>query len=237
MTKTLEFLIDGNPNPKLKFEIKRQVLTGRTSRDVEDVLKHLEELRKQGANLPGNEAPVYHKKITERITTGTEIELLSPEAKTSGEVEPAFLIDHDEKIYVTVSSDHTDREVQTYNSNIAKQLYDTVLSPIVWRYDDVIGHWDELIMEAYVMEDGKEVLYQRGKLEEMLRPEVFLEASKHKMADKDLRGSVILGGTFPTVTGQLNYGHHFRMLLIDPVKGRQIEHTYKCVPITWFEKH
>ncbi len=86
------------------------------------------------------------------------------------------------------------------------------------------------------MEDGAEKLYQKGTLVEMLRPEVFLAGNKERMADHDLSGCVILGGTFPTLTGALNYSHYFRMIMTDPVLNRKIDHTYVGKPIDWFVK-
>ena len=235
MAKTLEFLINGDPGQVLHFEVRRQVNTGRTSRDSGDVLKHVEELKKSGITLSGTDV-AYHVKLTDRITTGTEIELLHPDVQSSGEIEPAFLVNDDGKIYVTVGSDRSDRHLQTFNSQLAKQVYDNVLSPVVWRYDDVIGHWDDILMESYIKEDGSEKLYQKGALAELLRPEVFLEGNKERMTDKNLTGSVILGGTFPTLTGGLNFSHYFRMVMTDPVLKRTIDHTYMCRPITWFVK-
>ena len=235
MTKTIDFFIDGDQSKKISFEVKRQVNTGRTSRDTGDVMKHVEELKKQGITLSGTDV-AYHVKLTDRITTANEIELLHPGVQTSGEIEPAFLIDPSGSIYVTIGSDHSDRNLQTFSSQLAKQVYDNVLSPTVWRYEDVIGHWDDIIMESYIKEDGEEQLYQKGTLAEMLRPEVFLEGNKARMADGDLSGSVILGGTFPTLTGELNFSYYFRMVMTDPVLNRKIEHTYVGKPIEWFVK-
>jgi hypothetical protein len=233
MGKVLAFFIDGDPEQKLTFEVRRQVNTGRTSRDQSDVLKHVEELKKKGITLSGVDV-AYHTKLSDRVTTEHEIEILRPDVTSSGEVEPAFLTAQDGQIYVTVGSDHSDRNLQTFSSQLAKQVYDNVLSPVVWRYEDVIGHWDDIILESYIMENGEEKLYQKGTLVEMLRPEVFLAGTKERMADGDLRGSVILGGTFPTLTGELNYSFYFRMVMTDPVLNRKIDHTYVGKPIEWF---
>ncbi|MCK9216460.1 MAG: DUF2848 domain-containing protein [Firmicutes bacterium] len=231
MGKKLEFNLDGQ---KIAVCIDKQLLAGRTSRDIEEVKKHLEELRKTGVQL-SDEAPIFHAKISDRITTETVLEYV-PGRKSSGEVEFVLLTDEKEQIYVGVCSDHTDRDLQTYNTNLAKQVFDTPISPELWRYEDVIEHWDELVMRAWVIEDGKPVLYQEGKLEEMLRPEEILEKAREKAVGGDIKNALITGGTFPTLSGDLNYSNEFVFELYDPIKEKRIKHQYKIEPIKWIKK-
>ena len=179
MGKIVEFTVDGE---KVTVEIKKQLLAGRTSRDAEEVKRHLEELRKTGVKL-SDEAPIFHTKIADRITTAPVLEYVSG-WKSSGEVEFVLLVDDNERIYVGVCSDHTDRDLQTYNTNLAKQVFDTAIAPELWKYEEVIGHWDRLEMRAWVMEAGRKLLYQEGKLEEMLRPEVIFEKVKERAAGR-----------------------------------------------------
>jgi hypothetical protein len=60
---------------------------------------------------------------------------------------------------------------------------------------------------------------------------------KEKAAGGNIHGALIAGGTFPTLTGDLNYSSQFRFELSDPVKGKHIRHAYEVRPISWFEKH
>lgn len=232
MGKKVEFELDGK---KIAIEIKKQLLAGRTSRDAEEVKKHLEELRKTGVKL-SDEAPIFHTKIADRITTAPVLEYV-PGWKSSGEVEFVLLVDEHDRIYVGVCSDHTDRDLQTYNTNLAKQVFDTAMAPELWKYEDVIEHWDKLEMRAWVIEEGKKVLYQEGKLEEMLRPEVILEKVKEKAVGRDIKNALITGGTYPTLSGELNYSHEFIFELSDPVRGKKLSHHYKIETINWFAKH
>ena len=231
MGRKVEFSLNGE---KVVIQIEKQVLAGRTSRDVGEVQKHLEELRKTGVQL-SDEAPIFHTKIADRITTLPVLEYV-PGWKSSGEVEFVLLVDDGNQIYVGVCSDHTDRDLQTYNTNLAKQVFDTAIAPELWKYDEVIDHWDALEMRAWVMEDDKKVLYQEGKLVEMLRPETILEKVKEKAVGGDIRNALITGGTFPTLSGDLNYSHHFIFELLDPVRGKRISHQYRIEPISWFKK-
>ena len=231
MGRKVEFSLDGT---KVVIHIEKQVLAGRTSRDVKEVKKHLEELRKTGVQL-SDEAPIFHTKIADRITTLPVLEYV-PGRKSSGEVEFVLLVDDADRLYVGVCSDHTDRDLQTYNTNLAKQVFDTAIAPELWKYEDVIDHWDELEMRAWVMEGGEKVLYQEGKLEEMLRPEVILEKVREKAVGGDIKNALITGGTFPTLSGDLNYSHEFVFELSDPVRGKKISHQYKIETIGWFKK-
>ncbi len=231
MGKKVEFCLDGK---KVVINVEKQLLAGRTSRDIEEVKKHLEELRKTGVKL-SDEAPIFHTKISDRVTTDPVLEYV-PGRKSSGEVEFVLLTDENEHIYVGVCSDHTDRDLQTYNTNLAKQVFDTAMAAEIWEYEDVIGHWDELIMRAWVMEDGEKVLYQEGKLEEMLRPEVILEKVREKAVNGDIKNALITGGTFPTLSGNLNYSSVFAFEIYDPVREKKISHKYEVRPINWIRK-
>ena len=232
MGKKVEFVLDGQ---KITINIEKQLLAGRTSRDVEEVKKHLEELRKTGVKL-SDEAPIFHAKIADRITSSQVLEYV-PGWKSSGEVEFVLLVDDNDQIYVGVCSDHTDRDLQTYNTNLAKQVFDTAIAPEIWKYEDVIDHWDQLEMRSWVIDGDAKSLYQEGKLEEMLRPEVILEKVKERAVNGDIKNSLITGGTFPTITGDLNYGNQFMFELWDPVRKKKISHQYEVETIKWFAKH
>ncbi len=100
--------------------------------------KHMEELRKTRVQL-SDEAPIFHTKIADRMITLPILEYVSGR-KISREVEVVSLVDDADKLYVGVCSDHTDRDLQTYNTNLAKQVFDTAIAPELWKYEDVIDH-------------------------------------------------------------------------------------------------
>lgn len=232
MGKKLEFFIDGEPDEKIIFEVRKMINLGRTSRNPEDIIKHLEELKKAGIKVsPG--IPSYNPKIRDRITTGNEIEVLT-NSKTSGEVEYVLLFTSDSSFYVTVGSDQTDRELEKSNVVLSKQICLNVISPKIWRYKDVKDHWDDIIMRAWIKKDDKRQLYQEGKLGEMLRPEELIEKVRLRVSG-DLTGAVVYGGTFPIIGGELSFSQYFEVELIDEHLKRQIQHAYNAIPIPWFK--
>lgn len=227
----LELTIEGDGSKKLNFEVQKLVNAGRSARDITNVRKHMEELRKTGITIP-DEFPIFNLVTPERITTGDHFEVLM-NSKTSGEVEFVLLLDNG-NVYVSVGSDHTDRELQKTNKVAAKQIYYNVIAPTVWRFEDVKEYWDDLIMRSWVQEKGQRQLYQEGKLVEMLRPEKLIEEVNSRVTG-GLSGMVIFSGTLPTLSGELSYSSRFDMELIDERAGRAIKHTYFAEPITWFK--
>jgi len=226
----LELIVDGDDTEKLTFEVRKMVNGGFTGRDLGEVQKHIDELRKCGVTA-SQEIPAFYPMLPDRITTSERIKVL-PDSKTSGEVEYVLLLDGD-NIYVTVGSDHTDRELEKHSIPMSKQIYFNVIAPKVWRYEDVKGHWDDLILRAWVEENGQRQLYQEGKLGKIIRPEELIEKVQSRVTG-DLRGIVIYSGTLPTIGGGLCFSSRFEMELIDEHVGRAIRYAYSAEPIAWF---
>lgn len=226
-----ELIIEGNGSEKLSFEARKLVNAGRSACDTSSVRKHMDELRKTGIAV-SDEFPIFYPKTADRITTGNRLEIL-PNSKTSGEVEYVLLLNGD-NIYVTVGSDHTDRELQKTNLVAAKQIYYNVFASKVWRYEDVKEHWDDLIMRSWVEKNGQRQLYQEGKLAEIMKPEKLIEEVKLRVVG-DLNGMVIFSGTLPTISGELCYSPWFEVELVDEHAGRTIKHAYSVEPITWYK--
>jgi len=232
MSERLELILGSDKREKISFEVRRMINLGRTSRNPSDIMKHLEELKKAGIKV-SPDIPSYNPKIRDRITTSNKIEAL-PNSKTSGEVEYVLLFTSDSNFYVTVGSDHTDRELEKQNVVLSKQICLNVISPKIWHYEDVKDHWDDLIMRAWVKKDGNRQLYQEGKLGEMLRPEELIERVRLRVSG-DLTGAVVYSGTFPIIGGELSFSTYFEMELLDKHRTRHIKHIYNVEPITWFK--
>jgi hypothetical protein len=229
MEAPLELILQDDRAEKITFRVKTIVNAGRTGRDPSAVKKHLDELRGAGINVSG-EIPIYHPKLRDRITCGEEIEVL-PGSRTSGEVEFVLLFQGPET-YVTVGSDHTDREFEKTNIRVSKQLCLNVMAPVVWRYADVLDHWDEIIMRSWIHVEGERILYQEDVLEKLLRPEKLVEDVSSRIGN-DLSGTILFGGTFPIIGGQLLFGSRFWMELLDEKLGRSIKHEYSVRPVGW----
>jgi len=230
----LELILEGDGSKKLTFEVRKIINAGRSARDVSNVRKHADELRKTGVAIPDEfEFPVFRPITADRITTSDRFGVL-PDSKTSGEVEYVLLFGNS-NIYVAVGSDHTDRELEKYNIRMSKQIYCNAMSPAVWCYEDVKEHWDDLIMRSWVEKNGQRWLYQEGNLEKLIRPEKLIEEVKSRVTG-DLNGMVIFSGTLHTISGELCYSPYFEMELVDEHAGRAIRHAYTAEPITWFKR-
>jgi len=227
----LELIIEGDGTRKLTFKVLKMINAGFTGRGPGEVQKHIDELRKHGVTTSQG-IPAFYPMLPDRITTRERIKVL-PDSKDSGEVEYVLLLD-DDNIYVTVGSDHTDRELEKHSILMSKQIYFNVIAPKVWRYEDVKGHWDDLILRAWVEENGQRQLYQEGKLGKIIRPEELIEKVQSRVT-RDLRGTVIYSGTLPTIGGGLCFSSRFEMELIDEHVGRAIRHAYSAEPIAWFK--
>src|SRR5690606_30208457 len=88
---------------------------------------------------------------------------------SSGEVE-FVLAQFNGRLWVGVGSDHTDRKLETVGVAISKQLCDKPICPTFWPFDDVAGHWDDLVLRSFIIEDGERRLYQEGSVASMLPP-------------------------------------------------------------------
>ena len=135
--------------------IDRLVLGGLTG-SPESVKKHLAELEEIGVRAPKS-APVFFRLSANLVTDASTIQVLG--AATSGEVEPLLLFLPD-GIWLGVGSDHTDREAETIDINLSKQLCSKPVGGDLWSLTEVAGHWDKLILRSHIVEAGRRVLYQ-----------------------------------------------------------------------------
>jgi hypothetical protein len=206
--------------------IEDAVVAGWTGRDAAAVEKHIRELEALGVKRPAS-TPIFYRVSAARLTTDAEIEVVGD--KSGGEVE-FVLLRHGGRMWVGTGSDHTDREVETYGVTVSKQMCDKPLAPVFWAFDEVVPHWDKLILRAHVTENGARVLYQEGPVAAMFSPADLLArwSRDGELADDTLMFCGTLaakGGVRPTT--------RFEFELEDPVKGRKIAHAYtaRSLPI------
>ena len=86
-----------------------------------------------------------------------------------------MLIGWQGRIFVGLGSDHTDRKVETYSVTVSKQMCDKPVASELWELEDVIGHWDRMILRSYAWIEGERVLYQEGTLDAMLPVKELIE--------------------------------------------------------------
>lgn len=200
------------------------IIAGWTGRDKVALEKHIVELEELGVKRPAS-TPIFYRVAARRLTTAQLLE--SSGSESSGEAE-FVLLRHDGRLWVGVGSDHTDRKVETYNITVSKQMCDKPVAPQFWDYETVSGHWDQLILRSYVVENGARVLYQEGSVAAMLSPDELLARWAAPLED----GTLMFCGTL-AARGGIRPADRFEYELEDPVTGRRIAHAYdvKNLPI------
>lgn len=193
--------------------IDTTVVAGWTGRDRAAVEAHVAELAAVGVPPPSS-VPVFYRVSASRLTTSSEIE--STDAST-GEAE-AVLLGHDGRLWVGVGSDHTDREVETYGVAVSKQMCDKPIGSELWAYEDVVEHWDQLVLRSWIDED---ILYQEETLDGLMHPRELMSVASPPVSD----GTLMFCGTFPAIGG-IRPATRFRYQLEDPVRGRKLAGGY-----------
>jgi hypothetical protein len=219
----LTFTIDaqGTTTP-LTLAIDQAVIAGWTGRDPVARDKHIAELEAIGIARPAT-TPIYYRVSARRLTTEDSIEVCGNDS--SGEVE-FVLIGWQDRIFVGLGSDHTDRKVETYSVTVSKQMCDKPIAPVLWELEEVIDHWDRMILRAYACIKGKRELYQQGTLDAMLPVSELIARGFEggKLPD----GCAMFGGTFAAIGG-IRPADRFEFELEDPVLKRTIRHGYDVI--------
>jgi len=217
---TIDVLVHaGGTATRQQVTVTRLVIAGWTGRDPVARDKHIAELEALGIPRPAT-TPIYYEVAARRLTTSDAIEVSG--ADSSGEVE-FVLVKAGGRLLLGVGSDHTDRKVETYNITVSKQICDKPVAPELWLVDDVLAHWDQLVLRAYATIGGERVLYQEGALSGMLAP-ADLIARRYGEAGLP-EGTAMFGGTF-AAKGGIRPADRFAYELVDPVLNRSIRHGY-----------
>lgn len=215
---TLTFQIEGL-GPRC-LQPRRLIIAGWTGRDKHAVEQHIHELAALGVSPPAS-TPCFYPLSPQLLTTAARIEV--PRAHSSGEVEYVLLAGAD-GLYVGVGSDHTDRQVETYDVTVSKQMCAKPLSAQLWRFDEVAAHWDQLLMRSWRSRNGERELYQEGGVASLLHPLELID--RYGSGPVLPTGSVLFGGTLP-VKAALGHGEAFELELHDPLLGRSLRHAYR----------
>jgi Protein of unknown function (DUF2848) len=213
----------GAPTP-LTLAIDQAVIAGWTGRDPVARDKHIAELEAIGIARPAS-TPIYYRVAASRLTTADSIEVSGGDS--SGEVE-FVLIGWEGRTFVGLGSDHTDRKVETYGVTVSKQMCDKPIAPELWELEDVIDHWDRMILRSFAWINGERVLYQEGTLDAMLPVKELIERQFGKSGLPD--GCAMFGGTF-AAKGGIRSASRFEYELEDPVLKRSIRHAYDVIEL------
>ena len=219
LTFTVEDKGAGTP---LTLAIDKAVIAGWTGRDPVARDKHIAELEAIGIARPAT-TPIYYRCSARRITLADRIEVSGGDS--SGEVE-FVLIGWQGRIFVGCGSDHTDRKVEAYSVTVSKQMCDKPVASVLWELEDVIAHWDRMILRSWALIDGARVLYQEGTLDAMLPVKDLIARGFGAEGLPD--GCAMFGGTF-AAKGGIRPADRFEFELEDPVLKRKISHGYDVI--------
>ena len=221
----IAFMLDANgTRAPVTLSMNQVVIAGWTGRDAVARDRHIAELEAIGIARPAS-TPIYYRVAARRLTTAASIEVSG--AESSGEVE-FVLIRANGQTYITTGSDHTDRKVEAYSVTVSKQMCDKPLASTLWLLDEVIAHWDKMILRSFAWIDGARVLYQEGKLDGMLPVADLIQRG---FADAEMpEGCAMFGGTF-AAKGGIQPARRFEFELEDPVLKRSIRHGYDVIEL------
>lgn len=199
---------------------ERLIVAGWTGRDRAAVDHHIEELAAIGVPAPSG-VPLYYQCAPALLTQETRIQALGEE--TSGEAEP-FLLKQDGRVWLGLASDHTDRALEAHSVAASKQICAKPVADVLWPFEAVSPHLDDLVLRSWIEEAGSWVPYQDGKLASILPLEQLMQGAP--LTD----GTAMLCGTLPAIGG-VRPAPGFRMSLSDPVRGQSIDWSYRTATL------
>jgi len=206
----------------INFAPARVIIAGYTGRNQDEVRAHVKELAAQGIPAP-TEIPTIFRATLDRLTAANEIEVVG--ARTAGEAEVVLLV-NGQDTWVTIGSDHTDRELEKIDIPASKQVCPKPVSSAVWRYADVRERWDNLILRSWVGETGREQLYQEGRMAALLRPEDLFALLRRRLGNL-VDGAAVYTGTIPLIGGAFISKPYFEAELFDETTGDSLKCSYR----------
>ena len=141
---------DGSTPRLLCVEPTTLVIAGWTGRNSAAIEHHIQELEALGVPRPST-VPLYYRVSHQQLTQSEVVQALG--AESSGEAEPVLFFTQGEW-WLTVGSDHTDRQVETYSVAVSKQMCAKPVAQVAWRWADVVARQDELHLRSSIWENG-----------------------------------------------------------------------------------
>lgn len=212
--------IAGDREDTITTEIDTLIVAGWAGRDLAAIEHHIEELAAIGVPRP-SAVPLYYRVAANQIDQSGRVQVVGP--ASSGEVE-VFVFTWDRELHVAIGSDHTDRKLEAHSVALSKQLCVKPIGRDAWRFGDIAGHWDDLVIRAYIVEQGTRVLYQEGTLASLRNP-LDLIAGYCSGAKLLPPGTGMLCGTVGAIGG-VRPSASFAMELYDPRNNRSLTHHY-----------
>lgn len=213
----------------LAVELRTLIIAGWAGRDADAIEHHIAELNALGVPRP-SAVPLYYRIAENQLTQSPEVQVVGE--ATSGEAE-VFVFAAGGEHFVSLASDHTDRQLEVHSVALAKQACVKPVGTHAWRFADVSDHWDELIIRSWLEESGSRVLYQEGALASLRRPldlfAGYLDVAAPARAVLP-EGCGMSCGTV-AVIGGIRPAGAFALELFDPVHRRRLTHRYAVQPL------
>jgi hypothetical protein len=224
-----ELLIEPHDQPSWSLQVESPLvaIAGFTGRDPGAVCEHIRELREIGVPEPHEVPSTYAVPDWVLVQPNGDVQVSN--GRGSGEAEPVIVAMPDGKAYVTVGSDHTDRDLERTSIELAKRAHPKILAHGAWPFSDVEDHWDELILRSWAGEEGK--LYQEDRLAVIAPPLSLVEQVRSALRPPRDRPLIVFLGTVPLRGGGFRFDGAFRATLEDPRHNRELACAYKAVPI------
>lgn len=217
------FQIESNGQSRpVSVEINTLVVAGWAGRDIAAIEHHIEELAELGVPRPSS-VPLYYRISQNQLTQDETVQVVGPHS--SGEIE-ALVFAAEGRLFIGISSDHTDRKLEAHSVALSKQVCPKPAGVQAWDYADVEGHWDELMVRAWIEEDGKRVLYQEGPLSSLRTPRDLINGYLASVGKTEFaEGTAMTCGTVAAIGG-IRPSSSFEMELHDPRLNRFLRHRY-----------
>ena len=218
---------------RVAFAPGELIMAGWTGRDRAALDHHIAELAALGVPGPSR-IPTFYR-LDPALLAGPVAEIHVLGEDTSGEVE-AVLLSLADGLWVGLGSDHTDRAMEAHGVAIAKQLCRKPMAAGLWRFDEVIAHWDQIMLRAHVTKGGVRKLYMEAPLAAVRRPDDLIRDYADELGQAGAPtlpvGTVMFLGAIGAIDG-IRPSPRFEMELDDPVLGRALSHAYdiRTLPI------
>lgn len=204
------------------FAPHRLFVAGYAGRDLQAVETHIAELASIGVPRPAT-IPAFYQLAPDLLTTEDTVSVTGP--ATSGEVEPVIL-HNDGDYYLTVGSDHTDRDLERSDIEVSKAACPKPIAPTAVRLGTDLAStgWEQMIVASTV--DGSP--YQAGAVSTLRHPAELVERLTGAIGD--FTGDFALFcGTVPLLESEFVYGTAWTVRLGLP-DGYELTHGYQvCV--------
>ncbi len=206
---------------RITVDVDTFVVARWAGRDQAAIQHHIEELALLGVPRP-SAVPLFYRVAENQLTQSPAIQALGPDS--SGEVEVLLFMAEGE-LYVSLTSDHTDRKLEAQSVALSKQVCAKPVANTAWRFADVAGHWDELVIRSHIPENGRQVTYQEGTLAALRHPLDLLAGYLGEKTGTWPAGMAMSCGTVGAIGG-VRPADSFAMELYDPRTGRHMRHNY-----------